>query len=965
MMACSTQFQHWFSRLRQHRRRHCLSITPVPHFVARVIPARSTAMADISALETTMQSLLLDHETLALELASMPGEQEEHTQVHFLLRASSQHALDAALRQLQALYPQALFQQLKGEDDPLHLSEGEVVQAVELCSGGAAYEPLRSWQPRGRGTMMPDPLLGLLEAVRVHGKEQRGMRVVSQLTLLPLSPTWSRHYQRLAVEHPLEQEREERRREFLRSRRSVPSTEQLILLGVLVLVLVAWDQLHLQRLLPPWLLEALMALLRGEMPHLTAGQQALLVGGLLGTLMLLLLVARGIVALRDLLGWGTRYYDMRRIAEKINKSACYGRLRLYVIMPSETRSSPHVWTRHAHDQHNRLIAAYRQVQTATVYFVPRRLPRRWARRLLMHGRWQQRGLIFGWPGGTRPGHFLSGAEIATLWHLPAGEQLAEATTSEQRQERSLLVPRVLTHGPGWLLGRSTHAGMTLPVRFPPSELMKHKFVIGRTGKGKSTLFHHLALAHLHTSPFGQPGLCVIEPHGDLVKDLLSLLPPERTEDVILIDLAHQERPVGINPLDATQIASQEEADLVVSHLLTTFKGIWTGAWGPRVENVMRFSLKALIEANRTLVAEDPLDGLSQQYTLLDLTVLLNKQSFRHRLLDQVHDLHVLDWWHQYYERLDTKIQDEITTPVLTKVSAYASSPISRRILGQPVSTINFQQVVLKQQILLVNTASGQVGQDVSSLIGASLLGLFAAALSRQLAQPVHARSPFLVLVDEFRNYPINYSYILSELRKANTFLVLATQSLAQLDALDRLLRPTIFANVDQLFVFTLAGEDAYLLRHELGHLLTPEDVTALPDYTCYARWSLTGKRLPFFSLTLDLPPQGPVEQAERLREAGARRYGVPVTEVDATLETLMARHGTRPQAQNNALLLPTWSQEPEAMPQTGEKDETAAASAHPTPSTEAKPKRMRRRASREAEPPGTGEHRDAPEDHLS
>ncbi|GHO56317.1 type IV secretory system conjugative DNA transfer family protein [Ktedonobacter robiniae] len=634
---------------------------------------------------------------------------------------------------------------------------------------------------------------------------------------------------------------------------------------------------------------------------------------------------------------------MKRVAEKISKSAYRARLRVYLLEESspidanQIRSVARTHTireqlasswqqfqrqrarQRRHQQiHATLFAAYRHCHTSTAYFTSHRLSTHYAQRLTQESTW--------WRGLQQGSLFLTGEEVATLWHLPRGDHLSEGTNVEQRQERSLLAPHMLTTGNGWQISTSTHAGRCVPVRFPPSELLKHKFVIGRTGKGKSTLFHHLALTHLSTCPQPRPGLCVIEPHGDLIGDLLGLLPPEREEEVILLDLHQQGFPPGINPLDAIQVASLEEADLIVSHLLTTFKGIWSTAWGPRVENVMRFSLKTLLEANRTLVHTDPHQGPAQQYTLLDLTVLLNKQSFQARVLDQVEDVHVLDWWHQYYERLDARMQDEITTPVLTKISAYASAPTSRRLLGQSTSTINFSQIVEKSQILLINTASGQVGQNVSSLIGASILGLFSAALSRQLSLPLSERNVFLLLVDEFKNYPVNYGSILSELRKAGTFLVLATQSLVQLDVVDRALRPTVFANADHLFVFTLAGEDAYLLRHELGHLLSPEDVTNLPDYTCYARWSLKGQRLPFFSLTLDLPPSGNMQVAEHLREQCTLRYGRPVGEVDALLDVLNARHGARPR-KKESVHEPTASPFPhlESVPSVQEADHQGVA----------------------------------------
>ncbi|GHO78178.1 hypothetical protein KSD_59490 [Ktedonobacter sp. SOSP1-85] len=902
-------------------------------FVARITPARGMTLVEHSGLEGTMQSLVLQGSALALEIASTPANAHQARSVQFLLRAPSEDALRAATRQIQVRYPQAIVRHVPPEEDPFHVQEHETISAMELRAGGEAYETLRSWSPGKSPEQGIDPLLGVLTTLE---HLPAGIRAITQLALTPLPPTWARKYQRLSVEHPLEEEREQRREAQSRLRRDAPGWEQLVLLGIVVGLLLVWNYGQAHHLVPSWLQEDMLSLLHGSLPHLSSSQQAILGIGLVVGITLIAGTIRGIHWLGERLFGETRYYDMKRVAEKISKSAYRARLRVYLIEEADQMDTnqgqslaqapqaqlanltirarlasswqalqrKRAQQRRHQQMHATLVAAYRHAHTATAYFTTHGLSARHAQRLTREDTW--------WQGLQRGSLFLTGEEVATLWHLPPGDHLSEGTNVEQRQERSLLAPHVLTTGNGWQLGTSTHAGRSVPVRFPPSELLKHKFVIGRTGKGKSTLFHHLALAHLSTCPRPQPGLCVIEPHGDLIEDLLGLLPPEREEEVVLIDLHQQGFPPGINPLDATQVASLEEADLIVSHLLTTFKGIWSTAWGPRVENVMRFSLKTLLEANRTLVHTDPHQGPEQQYTLLDLTVLLNKQSFRARVLDLVEDVHVLDWWYQYYERLDARMQDEITTPVLTKISAYASAPISRRLLGQPISTIDFRRVVEQSQILLVNTASGYIGQDVSSLIGASILGLFSAALSRQLSLPPAERNVFLLLVDELKNYPVNYGSILSELRKAGTFLVLATQSLAQLDVVDRALRPTVFANADHLFVFTLAGEDAYLLRHELGHLLSPEDMTNLPDYTCYARWSLNGQRLPFFSLTLDLPPSGNTKVAEHLREQCTLRYGRPVDEVDTVLDLLNARHGARPRKKEST---PTHEQTASPSPQ--------------------------------------------------
>jgi hypothetical protein len=136
---------------------------------------------------------------------------------------------------------------------------------------------------------------------------------------------------------------------------------------------------------------------------------------------------------------------------------------------------------------------------------------------------------------------------------------------------------------------------------------------------------------------------------------------------------------------------------------------------------------------------------------------------------------------------------------------------------------------------------------------------------------------------------VDYGYLLSELRKAGLSLVLAAQSLAQLDKFDPVLRPTVLSNSDHLFTFTLAGEDASLLKKELGQV-QPEDVVALPDYTCYAKWSLHGSRLPIFSFRLALPPEGEEEIADLIRQRSEQRDGRPVAQVDAWMQQVHHLH---------------------------------------------------------------------------
>ena len=370
----------------------------------QVIPPRSASNRDIAALETVMQGLALGvRQPVALEIARTTRGRQ------FLLRATSPAALEHLAAQIQARYPQATIQPLS--EDPLNIKPGEAITAVELQPGAASYLPLRSWRERELPVEGTDPLLGLLAAVS-HMPEN--MRVVAQLALVPLSPTWSQAYRRRAVEHPLEPERQRQRRNTTTSGSSAPSTAGIIAMGILVALLLLWYRFS--KRLPSWIGHAGVLLLHGKNPQLSSSQVTLLVVGLLGIAIAILLGLLGVNWVLRRLSH-TSIYDMRLVAEKTGRSAYRARLRLFVIASREAsagrsaedmhggslrqrylslvvrphdlslariRSTFQQWQQTRRRQHeqarareevlDRLTAAYRQFHTAAGgYFVPYRL----------------------------------------------------------------------------------------------------------------------------------------------------------------------------------------------------------------------------------------------------------------------------------------------------------------------------------------------------------------------------------------------------------------------------------------------------------------------------------------------------------------------------------------------------------------------------------------------------------------
>jgi hypothetical protein len=888
--------------------------------LASVIVPRVTSTRDISVLETAMQGLALDKQhPVALELAASASSR------HFLLRATSRMSLQHLIDQVQARYPQAIIRPIEKLDDPLVLQEGETVSAIELCAGAAAYLPLRIYRERAFLQEGADPLLGILG---VFNHLPPRMRAVTQLALIPASPTWSRGYRRKSVEHPLEQERLHTRRELSGTQGSSPSTFRLVGMGVLVALLLVWWRFkhQLDGLVPAWLLQAGVSLLHRKTPQLSSAHLAALeIGGIIA-LAALFCLAFVFLQFKNRLGTSPMY-DMRLVDEKTARPAYRVRLRLFVFSfeaatrPAQQSSSAAVlpqnlsqpswtwsvlqeryqnwrYTAHRKEQHRQeqrdvldhLAAAYRQYHMASGgYFVSRRLSPGKAKRLLTRKKGWIRSHRTGWEHGlASSSHLLSVSDIAALWHLPQAQDLFDLPFVERARARTTLAPPELTGGNGWKIGTSNHAGHCVPV-FLPEECLRHNLLaVASTGKGKSTLFQHLAQAvcarRSSSERANAPGLAFIEPHGDVVHALCGLLPASERDNVVLVDLANTEYPVGINPLDMVG----KDRDKVVDTLITIAEHLWSSSYGSRTENVLEYALKTLADANELLIQQDPYLGPDEQYTLLDVVPLLRLASFRHAVLEQVRDSLLLDWWQHYYEPLDAHQQREITSSVITKLSKFSSSRVARRILGQPRSTIDLREVVRSGRLLLVSTASGVVGADLSELIGIVLLGLFEAALSEQADLSPEQRRHYLVLIDEFQVYRgANYQSMLAELRKYGGSFALATQSLAYLDRLDRTLRATVLANIDHLFAFHMAGEDAHLL-HELEGI-DEADITNLDDFQCYVKLSLHRHRLPVFSLNLDAPIEPDEDLARLVRLRSQERNGRPVGIVDDLILQIQAR----------------------------------------------------------------------------
>jgi hypothetical protein len=498
-----------------------------------------------------------------------------------------------------------------------------------------------------------------------------------------------------------------------------------------------------------------------------------------------------------------------------------------------------------------------------------------------------RGLAPLVPPRTLP--ILNSRELAGLWHLPQEPvdlPFLERTTARQR------LPLPVTVAGGCRTGASVYQNRTVPVALPEDLLRRHLLLVAKTRRGKSSLLLQLARDVMEWRLVGssRTALFLVGPHRDLARATLGLVPSSRLNDVVALDLAETERPFGLNLLDVGLGWSRDKA---VANALAIFRREFDRFWGPRMEDAFRFALLTLFAVNQAICAVDP-TGFVRQHTILDVPALPVDAGFRRSLLGLVVDPVVKAWWASYFDLLDRLLPLEIVNPVQTKVQRFAGSVVARAIVGQPRSTIEPSAWIHEGKIVVVNTAKGVVGEDTSALIGASLLNLVALAIADQAALDPAERRQVTIVVDEFHAFPgADDEAILAELAKYGANLVLATQSLTQLDALDReqhrALRATVFSNLDGLFAFHTSAEDARYLVPELGGEVDQTDLVGLGEYQCYAKLSAGGERLPTFSVRLDPPPASDPELAGNLIRESSARFGRPRAEVERDLVAALAR----------------------------------------------------------------------------
>jgi hypothetical protein len=445
-------------------------------------------------------------------------------------------------------------------------------------------------------------------------------------------------------------------------------------------------------------------------------------------------------------------------------------------------------------------------------------------------------------------------ELASLYHLP--NSTVEVSRIAWSRSKKLPYPMNL---PGRqegvrVIGLTDYRNLHFPYGLKDVDRRRHMYILGKTGTGKSTMLKNLIMGDIYAGK----GVGVIDPHGDLIDDILNLIPEHRIQDVVLLDPSDTEFPVGLNIL---KLKEGEERDIVADGIVEIFKKFFD-SWGPRLQYILGNAIITLLYA--------------QNVSLLAITRLLDDRNYRKFILKQVNDPLLVKYWEREYEEMakNPKLLTESLSSIQNKVGRFVNTSVIRNIVGQVRSTVDLEEIMNDSKIFLVNLSQGKIGEENSALLGGMLITRLYTNAMQRVKIPEKDRRDFYLYVDEFQNFATTtFVKILSEARKYGLNLIVAHQ---YIDQLLPEVSGAIFGNVGTMLNYVVGPRDASVLEKEYKPQLTAEDLVNLEKHHYVNKITIDGSQsAPFTGIAL--PPswaeqglKAQIIQHSRLKYATAK-----------------------------------------------------------------------------------------------
>lgn len=461
---------------------------------------------------------------------------------------------------------------------------------------------------------------------------------------------------------------------------------------------------------------------------------------------------------------------------------------------------------------------------------------------------------------------FSPAEIATIFHMPYGEeeisQVIEVSSKKAPPPQNL--PNAGISNDIAIFGETNFQNEKTKFGIKTEDRRRHLYAIGKSGMGKSKLLELLMQSDLKT----KRGFILLDPHGDLAKEVISLVPENRVKDVVYFDPSDADYPIGFNPMEG--VGSFEFRQNIVAGFISIFKKLFGFNWNERFEHVLRYTTLALLEY--------------PQASIPGIPRMLTDNKFRQDVIGYITDPLVKKFWATEFAAWNEQFASQAIVPIINKIGQFIANPIIRNIVGQSRSGFSLDEIMNKEKILIANFSKGKLGEENSALLGSMLITkIWETAIARS-SLPENERKDTFLYVDEFQNFATStFSNILSEARKYRLNLTIAHQYMQQLP--DEV-RATIFGNVSNIMSFRIGGEDAQILVKEFEPTFAVSDFLNLDLRNFYIKMSIDGKTSQPFSATTITVDQQHTGMMEKIIENSRNKYAKSRKAVEEEIQML-------------------------------------------------------------------------------
>ncbi len=465
---------------------------------------------------------------------------------------------------------------------------------------------------------------------------------------------------------------------------------------------------------------------------------------------------------------------------------------------------------------------------------------------------------------------LSTSELSDLYHFPymsttKTENIAKlhytelpAPLSLKNNEKRDIYFAVNEYG-----GTQTQIGLT------EDERRRHVYILGATGTGKSTML----LSMIKQDIDHGKGLCVVDPHGDLIDQILSLVPKDRIPEVVYFNPDDISYPMGINLLERTNGLTADEdvreKEFIAESIISVFQKIYTDKYsGPRMEYILRNTIHTAFTV--------------PDATLFTVYKLLINTQYRKSVVKNLIDENLKDFWKYEFAKAGDYQKVKMISPITNKIGRFLFSPTAKRILEQPHSTTSFDEIMNSGKILLCNLAKGKVGEDNSSVFGVLVMAKIQLAALKRARMKQEDRKDFYLYVDEFQNFATPaFAQILSEARKYRLNAILAHQTTSQIEE-SSLVNVTL-ANTGTVICFRTANpEDERLILPQFQPYISQGEIASLPSYHFYMRLGALNPEEPFSGVTTPVSVQPSNSRTDEIVESSRKHYAKKYEEILTT-----------------------------------------------------------------------------------